>query len=287
MPLSPTTPGLHPLQLALGAALAAIVALLGRRAGALDDSGVAAAILVGTAVFGIGGPGLGVMLVGFFVASSALSRWNEAAKARSGADFAQRARRDARQVLANGAVAMSAAIAFGWSGDPLVFAAFVGALAAVTADTWATEIGLGAPVAPRMITTGQPVRPGTSGAVTTLGSAAAAMGATYIGALAMLVVAVQSALFEGAPDLTGASYVILAAVAGLAGATLDSWLGATRQAVRRCPRCEKETERERHSCGTPTRLVRGWEWMTGDAVNFLASLAGAGVAVALELVVFG
>jgi uncharacterized protein (TIGR00297 family) len=273
--------------IAVGTALALVVALLGRRMGALDGSGAVAAVIVGTAVFGVGGPGLGAMLVGFFVASSALTRWNESAKLSSGAEYAQRPRRDARQVTANGAVATAAAVAYGLSQDPAVFAAFVGALAAVTADTWATEVGLGAAVAPRMITSGQPVQPGTSGAVTALGSAAAAMGGVFIGALAALVVAAQGLAADGVPDLTGVNYLVLAPVAGLVGATMDSVLGATRQAVRRCPRCEKETERERHSCGTPTRMVRGWPWLSGDVVNFVASLAGAAMAVGIALLVFG
>jgi uncharacterized protein (TIGR00297 family) len=226
------------------------------------------------------------MLVGFFVASSALTRWNEGAKLSSGAEYAQRPRRDARQVMANGAVATAAAIAYGMSRDPVLFAAFVGALAAVTADTWATEVGLGASEPPRMITSGQPVQPGTSGAVTTLGSAAAAMGGVYVGVLAALVVAAQGFVRDGVPDVTGVSYLVLAPVAGLVGATVDSLLGATLQAVRRCPKCERETERERHSCGTPTRMVRGWAWLTGDVVNLLASLAGALMAVGIELLVF-
>jgi uncharacterized protein (TIGR00297 family) len=271
----------------LGGVLAAVVAGLGARAGALDRSGAAAAFFVGALVFGIGGPGLGVLLVAFFAASSLLSKWNESAKLRSGAEFGQRARRDARQVLANGAVPTAAAIAYGISREPVLFAAFVGALAAVTADTWATEVGLGATVAPRMITTGQPVLPGTSGAVTTLGSAAAAGGGVFIGSVAALVIAVQGWAAEGVPDLTGPSFIVLAAVAGLVGATVDSWLGATWQAVRRCPKCEKETESERHSCGSPTRLYRGRSWLTGDAVNFVASLSGAAVGVGLHLLVFG
>ena len=54
----------------------------------------------------------------------------------------------------------------------------------------------------------------------------------------------------------------------------------------RCPKCEKETEREVHSCGRPTRLVRGWPWLTGDLVNLTASLVGALLALLLEATIF-
>jgi uncharacterized protein (TIGR00297 family) len=235
---------------------------------------------------------MGLLLVAFFVSSSALSRWKASAKS-IGAEFSQSAGRDARQVLANGSVPAAVAVAFGVAGgtgspgSAALFAAFVGALAAATADTWATEVGLLAPDPPRLITTGLPTAPGTSGAVTKLGSAAAAAGATFIGLTAGVTVAVGGLVASGVPDLSGFSFGIVAAVAGLAGATVDSWLGATVQTVRRCPRCEIETERERHGCGTPTRAVRGWSWLSADFVNLLCGLTGALVALLLQRLVFG
>jgi uncharacterized membrane protein len=61
---------------------------------------------------------------------------------------------------------------------------------------------------------------------------------------------------------------------------VDSLLGATLQGVFECPVCGKETERYPvHTCGTPTRPIRGWRWMRNDAVNLGAALAGALVSV--------
>jgi uncharacterized membrane protein len=71
-------------------------------------------------------------------------------------------------------------------------------------------------------------------------------------------------------------------LAGLAGSFFDSLLGATKQAIYWCPFCQKETERfPTHLCGTGTVYYRGWRWLDNDWVNFLASLAGALVAVCL------
>jgi uncharacterized membrane protein len=63
----------------------------------------------------------------------------------------------------------------------------------------------------------------------------------------------------------------------MSGAMLDSALGATVQAVYRCPKCLKETERTLHTCGTPTEPARGWRWLDNEWVNFFGSLGGAAV----------
>ena len=89
--------------------------------------------------------------------------------------------RDLGQALANGGAAAVFAAAFGLAVTPhirdLWQAAMLGALAAVTADTWATELGVLSRRPPVMITTGKPAVPGRSGAVSTGGTLAAAAGA--------------------------------------------------------------------------------------------------------------
>ncbi|MGB7015894.1 MAG: DUF92 domain-containing protein, partial [Candidatus Cybelea sp.] len=68
------------------------------------------------------------------------------------------------------------------------------------------------------------------------------------------------------------------AIGGVAGALLDSLLGASLQALRWCPRCECECETSLHRCGTTTTMRRGIGWFQNDAVNFCATLGGALVA---------
>ena len=68
---------------------------------------------------------------------------------------------------------------------------------------------------------------------------------------------------------------------GLAGAVLDSILGATVQMRRWCEQCARETERALHDCGAATRQARGLEWMDNDLVNFLSNTAGGLVAALL------
>jgi len=83
---------------------------------------------------------------------------------------------------------------------------------------------------------------------------------------------------------TGRKFSLLETVAeGIAGALLDSIVGAGLQARQWCPACSCECETPQHYCGTPTTLRRGVRWIQNDAVNLMATLGGAIVAAALLL----
>jgi uncharacterized protein (TIGR00297 family) len=286
-----------PKALLFGALLALLMAGGGYSAGALTRGGAFGAFLVGTCVFGLGGPIWGLLLLAFFVSSSALSEWRAEDKASLASRFEKGSRRDIEQVLANGGLpaALAVAQALGEAGAlPEVnwLPAFVGALAAVTADTWATEVGVMAEMDPRLITTGEPVPRGTSGGVTVIGTLAAVAGGIFIGLGAALLVALAGMLSYGVfdlalLDLSGARFALLAPVAGLSSAAFDSYLGATLQARYLDPKSGEETERAFAADGKPHELVQGRAWMNNDLVNFLASLLGALLALGLDRAVFG
>lgn len=269
--------------------LAVAVSAAAFRARALSTDGALAAVVVGTVIFGVGGAAWAVLLLAFFISSSALTRWRAAAKAAAGEEVVKGGRRDAVQVLANGGVATAIAALHGLRPDLALFPAFAGAIAAATADTWATEVGLLSRSAPRLITTGRSVPAGTSGGVTPLGTAAALAGGVFIGVLAASLVLlgwaassypvadVVSAASAAPRTVAGsAARIALATPAGaLFAALFDSLLGATVQAAYRCPRCDKPTERRVHRCGTRTTRTRGLGWIDNDAVNLAATAAGA------------
>jgi len=171
-----------------------------------------------------------------------------------------------RQVLANGGVAAVAALLGSWT-------ATAGALAAATADTWATEIGSFSPAPPRLITTGARVTRGTSGGITALGTAGGVAGAAVIGALAVWLQPGGGGAAAGATHPP--EFLALTAAAGLVGMLVDSLLGATLQGRYECPGCGAELERGDTVCHEPVRLIRGWRWLDNDAVNLAATLAGA------------
>lgn len=239
---------------------AAAVSVVAWRLRTLDGTGALAATLVGSVVLGFGGVGSALVLVLFFVSSSALSLLPPRG---------ERSARGARQVLANGSLA-ALAVALD-SLHPLGQVAFLGAVAAATADTWATEIGTRLGKNPRSVLTFRPRTPGTSGAVSLPGLAGAAAGA--------LAVAVAGGLLVPGLDGTVSAAVGLA---GFVGSLVDSLAGAGAQAIYRCPACDASPEVARHD-GCPQKAERVWgvPGLDNDAVNWLATLTGGLVAVCL------
>jgi len=261
------------IQLLLGLLLGTLIALIAWRARSLKPSGAVAAAISGGLVFGVGGLPWAVLLLAFFISSSALSQIFSRRKAAVDAKYSKGSQRDWGQVLANGGLGAGLAVLYGIFPEyKWIWIAFAGAMAAVNADTWATEIGFFSPVVPRLITNGRKVESGTSGGITPLGYLAALCGSALI--------AVIAALFTPADNpLTLVAAITLA---GIGGSTFDSLLGATVQAIYYCPACQKETERHpTHTCGSQTTQARGWQWLNNDWVNFLCSLVGALLAAGL------
>lgn len=253
------------------------IGLVAERRGSLTRSGAAGAVLTGTTIFGFGGLAWGLTLIYFFLSSTFLSHFKEREKSAVAADkFSKGARRDLSQALANAGVASAAALASGLrgqSGSPApLLAAFVGAMATANADTWATEVGTLSKEPPRLILSGHPVAPGTSGGVTLLGTGAALAGAASVGLVAETFGAGKHSVLRGRLPLLGL-------IGGMAGTLTDSVLGATAQAMYWCPRCQQETERRVHRCGQETEHLRGLRWLDNDGVNFASTAAGALVAV--------
>ncbi len=269
-------------RLVWGFALSVLIALAAYRANALTRDGVIGAIVTGTLIVGFGGWLWGWLLVAFFASSSALSHYRATEKAAVQAQFAKGERRDLFQVLANGGLGAILAVAAAITHASWLFPAYLGALATVNADTWATELGVLSRRAPWLITTGQTVPPGTSGGVTPLGLGATLAGSLFIG-IAALLGAWASTLFGTPMFFQAGRWTAWATLGGVGGALIDSVLGATVQAVYYCDQCQVETERVVHHCGTPTRLIRGWRWLNNDWVNFLSSLAGGLIAMELAI----
>jgi uncharacterized protein (TIGR00297 family) len=262
------------MQILLGFLLAVIVAALAYRVHSLNKSGAFAATLVGTIIFGIGGWQWAVLLLTFFITSSGLSRAFKQRKEGLNEKFSKGHARDAGQVFGNGGLAtlFTALHAF-YPESILPWIGFAASLAAVNADTWATELGVLNPTPPRLITNlRKRVEKGTSGGISLWGTGASLFGAA--------IVALLAALFT--------DYWLLfplITAAGLAGSLFDSLLGATVQAMYYCPTDKKETEKHPlHTCGTETIHIRGWKWLDNDWVNFACGAFGVIVAlVALSI----
>lgn len=123
---------------------------------------------------------------------------------------------------------------------------------------------------------GMEVEAGTSGAVSLVGTSAAAAGSLLITALSWILTPVKD------PCLW--LFALTVFIGGVGGSLLDSWLGATVQAIFYCSKCQKETEKHPlHSCGSSTTPLRGLHWFNNDMVNLCCTLGGSIPVVLLTL----
>lgn len=264
------------MQIIIGFVLAVIVAYLAYRLHSLNKSGTVAATLVGAVIFGLGGWQWAILLLTFFISSSALSRAFRKRKQGLSEKFSKGHERDAGQVFGNGGLAtFFAALHAFYPSSPIPWIGFAASLAAVNADTWATELGVLNPSPPRMITNfTKRVEKGTSGGISLWGTLASLLGS--------LIISLPAFVLSPTGKLTIAHWLLIT-LAGLAGSLFDSLLGATVQAMYYCPTDKKETEKHPlHTCGTETVHIRGWEWLNNDWVNFACGAFGVLVALLLS-----
>ncbi|MFB6154675.1 MAG: TIGR00297 family protein [Haloferacaceae archaeon] len=234
----------------VGAALAVTV-VLGYVSYALETASVAGmltGVLLGLLTIVLGGIGWFAVLITFFGVGGLSTKFRYEQKRARGVAEPNEGARGTGNVLGNATVALVAVVCFAASaklpvaGDVFRFA-FAGSLAAAMSDTLSSEIG-GLYDRPRLITTLEPVPPGTDGGVTWQGELAGVAGAAVVAVIA-------AGLWALSP--VGASLV---AAGGLVGMTVDSLLGAT---------------------------VEG-EHLGNATVNLLATLAGAVAAGLLSFV---
>jgi uncharacterized protein (TIGR00297 family) len=268
----------HLLTAGLLAGGVALVAALFRL---LSFSGALAAFVVGFFVFGFGGVPFAIPLLAFFFSSSLLSRVGRARKTHLDDLTDKGSTRDVGQVLANGAIpALLAFLSWSTPYSRTCLLLYLAALAAVNADTWATEIGSLSGRRPLSLATLKLAEPGLSGAVTLLGMVAALLGAAFIVAAGRLAWPHASLRFFLPVDQPEGLSLLWA---GFTAAFADSVLGASVQAQYRCPRCGAVTEKRLH-CDAPGGVTRGLPFVNNDVVNFVTS--GLGVLFASILLYY-
>jgi len=222
----------------------------------LNAGGTATAFVMGIFIFGAGGVQWITPILTFFILSSLLSKLGK----KSAETTQKSSNRDVLQVLANGGIPMIIAIVNFFQSFDLAYIMFLGAIAAATADTWATEIGFFSKKDPRHILNFKTVEKGTSGGVTLLGFVGSIFGA---GVIALIGRAVTG----------GAVSVEWILVAGFVGSFVDSVLGGSVQAMFKCSVCNKETEKRMH-CQMHTSHLKGFKWLDNDGVNFVNTIVG-------------
>ncbi len=255
------------IALTFGMGLALLIAVISFYVKFLSGSGSVATFLLGAVVFGVGGWEFSLPLLAFFVLSSLLSKFGKKQKAKFADTFQKGGRRDLGQVFANGGIAGILVILWNFFPNDGIYLAFLGSLAAVTADTWGTEIGVFSKIMPRNVINFRQVPPGTSGGVTLLGLLGGLLGSLVI----VLAGKAVTARFEPYSLALPAMVVI----AGLFGSLVDSLFGATVQAQFACPNCGKITEKHVHCANHTTVLHSGVEVIDNDVVNAICAFSGA------------
>ena len=250
-----------PSRAVIGGFIALAVAVSAWTAGALSRSGVIAATLLATLCL-VGGWNWAAVLLMYFIGATVVGRVTGSDSMQGVAGVVAKGQaRDALQVVANGGVFALAAAATTIAAAPWIIAGGLGALAASSADTWATDIGVRLGGRPRSIISRTYVRPGESGGITNAGLAGSFGGALLVGAVALV------AGFGGGP-------VFASTLAGVFGSLADSVIGATLQERRWCDDCREPTERAIHCCGQATRQIGGIQKLDNDVVNLLSTTAG-------------
>ena len=221
----------------------------------LSESGILSAYVMGIIIFGTGGFIWIVPILTFFVLSSTLSKLPKTENI-----LQKGSRRDIIQVLANGGAATIISVINFYSPNDQLFILYLAAIAAATADTWASEIGLLSPWDPIHITKLKSVIKGTSGGISLLGTLGSVLGATVIG-----ITGVQLGL--------PVSLLGIIIFTGTAGGLVDSVLGGSIQATFQCTECNNITEKRKH-CNLPSMHVSGLYIVDNDMVNFLNTISG-------------
>ena len=209
-----------------------------------DISGVISGILMGLLIVSFTDFRWFVLILSFFVIGGIFTKYKYDYKRAIGIAQGAGGARGYRNVFGNGLVALVCAIAFGITGNVLLIAAYVGAIATATGDTLASEIGQTYRKLPRLITDLKVVPTGTDGGITTLGEVSALAGAGAIAIIAALL------------GIGALSMIVPVILGGLFGANIDSVLGA---------------------------VLERRQYLTNSSVNLLATAAGALAAVVIFL----
>ncbi len=249
------------MDFSVGFLLAGIVAFLSYKVKFLTLSGSVATFLLAGFIFGLGGWKWSIPILAFFVLSSLLSKVRKKKNTDVDFYFEKTGVRDHWQVIANGGLSGVLILLNQLYPNDLFYIAYLASLAAVCADTWATEIGTMFPAKTYNILTFEEIAQGISGGVSLRGTLGGFAGAFVIALSGMFWV---DASF---------SYFALIVSAGLLGSVVDSLLGATVQLQNRCVVCNKITERQVH-CSHRTEYFRGWHWLNNDIVNLAAGFFG-------------
>ena len=178
--------------------------------GVLDKGGVLLTLVFAVILFVFGGPRYLALMVIFFFMAILVTKYEYEIKREAGLYEHERGWEN---VLSNGIVPSALAVLSPFVG-PIPF---IASLAAVTADKFGSEIGVLEADDPVSLLNLKPVKPGTSGAMSRIGTIGSLAGASAIGFFSIFIFSIDptQALFVG--------------IAGLVGSIVDSLFGVLEE----------------------------------------------------------
>jgi uncharacterized protein (TIGR00297 family) len=179
-------------------------------AGVLDGKGVALAVFFGAVLFFYGGTGYLALMLIFFLLAIAATKYEYQIKKDMGLYEHERGWEN---VLSNGLLPAILAIMSPTLGP----FPFIASIAAVTADKFGSEVGVLDASDPVSIFTLKPVKPGTSGGMSRIGTIASLAGSAAIGFSSIFVFGLDP------------NQAFLVAIAGLAGSIADTMFGVLEE----------------------------------------------------------
>jgi len=250
------------LNLSLGLSLALVISIFSGAFKLLTIKGSAAQFIIGTFIFGFGGLKWAIPILTFFILSSLLSKFRKKSNKDVDAYFEKSDVRDQFQVLANGGFAALLVLLNQVYYSELLYPIYVSSLAAVCADTWATEIGTLWKTKTINILNFKKVEQGSSGGVSFNGIIGAILGA--------FIIPISSLSWISKNFI---NFILVVTISGVLGSIIDSFLGASVQSQFKCRICGKITEKRMH-CNQVSAHYKGLKWVNNDFVNFITSLSG-------------
>lgn len=222
-----------------------LVGMYAHKKRSLNPSGILAALVVGTIIWGMAGPYAYFILMFFFFSSSLINLF-EKDKTPS--------YRNAWQVFANAGVGTLMAIAYGLTDHDVYFALYIASIGVSACDTWSSEIGKRSIKPPIHIFTFKPMTVGLSGAVSLKGLVAALSASFIFGFFAWIA-------------LSQWLLIVLVGFFSFFGSIIDSMLGVIQVKYQ-----HSATHLLTELKSEQTLYASGLRWLDNNAVNFLANV---------------
>ncbi len=236
----------------------------------VDLSGFITGLLIGVIFVMAGGLPAGLMLVTFFLLGSAFTKYKYEIKEDIGAAELKGGARTWKNVLANlffPTLALMSYSVYMW--EP-AFISFLASLSGALSDTLGSEIGVLSRRPPVMIHNLKEVPPGTSGAVSPLGTLASLLGSFIIPLEALSISMVDFHEF------------LIVSMLGFFCSIIDSYLGVV-QVRYRCKSDDRVVE-DPTLCYDSPYTVSGMAWLNNHTVNLFST--GLTTMIALIIGVF-